>query len=152
MEKFSEVYERCCIKGEVMRCQAQHGNHIVMALLYRREIGEESFFLREDAFASGPSHKEVLCQYLFCMWVFPKIGVPPKMDGLQWKTLLKMDDLGGPPLFLETSMWVLRRVASRLRPSIATSLDPFPGQEGGPRKQVPRHVGQGGPWVGRVVP
>ena len=24
------------------------------------------------------------------------------MDGLQWKTLIKMDDLGGPPLFLET--------------------------------------------------
>ena len=35
------------------------------------------------------------------IWVFPKIGVPqvgtPKMDGLEWKTLLKMDDLGGKP-------------------------------------------------------
>ena len=26
------------------------------------------------------------------------------MDGLEWKTLLNMDDLGVPPLFQETSM------------------------------------------------
>ena len=55
---------------------------IVMALLSGRVIGEESFFLGEDAFASGPSHKEVLCQYLFCMWVFPKIGVPPNFGNI----------------------------------------------------------------------
>ena len=36
------------------------------------------------------------------IWVFPKTGVP-QMDGLQWKTLLKMDDLG-VPLFSETSI------------------------------------------------
>ena len=38
--------------------------------------------------------------------MFPKIGVPqrPKMDGLYWKTLFKMDVLG-VPLFSETSMW-----------------------------------------------
>ena len=36
------------------------------------------------------------------MWVFPKIGGNhPKMDGLQWKTLLKWMIWGGPPLFLE---------------------------------------------------
>ena len=40
---------------------------------------------------------------------FEHVGVSknsgtPKMDGLQWKTLSKMDDLGGPPLFLGTSM------------------------------------------------
>jgi len=38
------------------------------------------------------------------IWVFPKIrGVSPKMDGLEWKTLLKMADLG-VPLFSETSI------------------------------------------------
>ena len=34
------------------------------------------------------------------IWVFPKIGVSPKMDGLL-ENPIKMDDLG-VPLFLET--------------------------------------------------
>ena len=36
------------------------------------------------------------------IWVFPKIGGKntSKMDGLQWKTPIQMDDLG-VPLFLE---------------------------------------------------
>ena len=42
--------------------------------------------------------------------MFPKIGgKPPKMDGLSWETLLKgfkMHDLGGPPLFLETPIYL----------------------------------------------
>ncbi len=40
------------------------------------------------------------------IWMFPKIvGKPPKMDGLlSWKTPIKMDDLGGFPIFLETSI------------------------------------------------
>ena len=36
-------------------------------------------------------------------------GKTTKMDGLWWKTILKMDDLGGPPLFLETSKYQVYR-------------------------------------------
>ena len=31
-------------------------------------------------------------------WPFPKMGVPPKMDGLQWKILLKLGGFGGIPI------------------------------------------------------
>ena len=38
------------------------------------------------------------------IWVFPNIGgKPPEMDGLfHGKPYEQIDDLGGPPLFLET--------------------------------------------------
>ena len=41
------------------------------------------------------------------------------MDGLQWKTLLKMDDLG-MPLFLETSMMLCSHII--LRSQYASSM------------------------------
>ena len=37
-------------------------------------------------------------------WVFPKIGVPQWMVKIR-ENPIKMDDLGGPPLFLETPRW-----------------------------------------------
>ena len=37
-------------------------------------------------------------------WVFPKIGVPQTGWFIR-ETPIKMDDLGGPPLFLETPFW-----------------------------------------------
>ena len=40
------------------------------------------------------------------MWVFPKIGgKPPKWMVKIRENPIKMDDLGGPPLFLETPMY-----------------------------------------------
>ena len=51
------------------------------------------------------------------MWVFPKIRVP--QNG--WFTMenpIKMDDLGGPPLFLETPMW-----KSLIEPKLAVSYN-----------------------------
>ena len=35
-------------------------------------------------------------------WVFPKIGVGPQNGWLIMDNPIKMDDLGGPPLYLET--------------------------------------------------
>ena len=41
------------------------------------------------------------------MWVFPKIGgKPPKWMVKIMENPIRMDDLGGPPLFLETPMYV----------------------------------------------
>ncbi len=37
-------------------------------------------------------------------WVFPNIGVPQN-GGFIMENPIKMDDLGGPPLFLETPKW-----------------------------------------------
>ena len=39
---------------------------------------------------------------LISRWVFPKIGLPPKWMVYNGKPDEQMDDLGGPPLFLET--------------------------------------------------
>ena len=41
---------------------------------------------------------------MICMWVFPKIMVPQNGWVIR-ENPIKMDDLGGPPLFLETSMY-----------------------------------------------
>ena len=38
------------------------------------------------------------------IWVFPKIGVPQN-GWFLLENLIKMDDLGGPPLFLETPIF-----------------------------------------------
>ena len=40
----------------------------------------------------------------YFMWVFPKIGVPQN-GWFILETPIKMDDLGGPPLFLETPIY-----------------------------------------------
>ena len=43
---------------------------------------------------------------MICMGVEPKIGVnPPKWMVYNGKPYEQMDDLGGPPLFLETPVW-----------------------------------------------
>ena len=45
------------------------------------------------------------------IWVFPNIGgKPPKMDGLQWKNPIKMDDLGGG--FTTTPIFGLTAIVS----------------------------------------
>ena len=46
-------------------------------------------------------------------WMFPKIGgKPPKWMVKIMENPIKMDDLGGPPLFLETPIWVSFRIFS----------------------------------------
>ena len=54
------------------------------------------------------------------MGVEPTIGGKPLKNGwfISWKTLLKWDDLGGPPLFLETS--ILWRCKSSLQEVLYT--------------------------------
>ena len=45
-------------------------------------------------------------------WMFPKIGVTPKMDGENnGKTLLKWMIRGENPLFSETSKWIDREIS-----------------------------------------
>ena len=46
--------------------------------------------------------------YLLCKWVFPKIGVPQNGWFIIMENSIKMDDLGGPPLFLETPKYLMR--------------------------------------------
>ena len=41
--------------------------------------------------------------------MFPKIGENIQNGWFIMENLIKMDDLGGPPLFLETPTWLLRR-------------------------------------------
>ena len=47
-----------------------------------------------------------------CIWVFPKIGVPQN-GWFIMKNPIKMDDLGGPPLFLETPIWIVISAVTR---------------------------------------
>ena len=51
---------------------------------------------------------------LILIWMFPKMGVPHNGWFLEWKTLLKWDDLG-VPLFSETSIWSLKAEAGLRR-------------------------------------
>ena len=63
----------------------------------------------------------------------------PKMDGLWWKILLKMDDLGGPPLFLEIPKCYEHEPITRWklfesRPSPPRHFRANPSRQGSPRK------------------
>ncbi len=56
---------------------------------------KDTVLLSEDSWLASP--KKMKCQ----IWVFPRIGVPQN-GWFIMENLIKMDDLGGPPLFLET--------------------------------------------------
>ena len=65
-------------------------------------------------------------------WVFPKIGVPQNGWWKEWKTLLKLDDLGENPLFSETSISTFlehlknwSEVATPMRNILVKSYDEF---------------------------
>ena len=58
--------------------------------------------VREEFFYFASPRKKDSFEPL-SMWVFPKIGVPQNVWFIM-ENPIKMDDLGGPPLFLETSM------------------------------------------------
>ena len=80
---------------------------------------------RPAMFADFQAPKKPTFQPLcFQMGVEPKIGVP-KMDGENnGKPYEQMDDLGGNPLFLETSKWINSQSLSRDR-FLSSKLDAF---------------------------
>ena len=91
----------------------------------------QNAFCFTASFISGYFALPNLCYFLlrgedFCgnksWWVFPKIMVPPKMDGENnGKAYVQMDDLGGTPIFgniLVVTIKTLKRTAAANAPEV----------------------------------
>ena len=61
-----------------------------------------------EAVANGEGEPTKNGSYVY-MGVEPKIGVPPKWMVYSGKPYFLMDDLGGPPLFLETPIYTINQ-------------------------------------------
>ena len=72
------------------------------------ELPRGKNYLYEDGRSWSHMNSEALTSCNIYMGGTPKIGKHPKMDGWQWKTLLKWIILGENPLFSETSIYILR--------------------------------------------